>query len=160
MCQNGLFTICLSLVHDVHDKQRELSCALDIFCQVLTRTWGALRKARRSVAIAISLWIMQSTHSSSAQIGAWQGRASVRQWVLSSLLTQLSLWCSSLNRSGRSWSHSSHLWWRRESSMDVGRVTTGRASEIASGPAFLIASPGRTGLPRRLGWVGSFPSPS
>ena len=46
---------------------------------VLTRTWGALRReTRRHVATAISRWIPQSTHSSSAQNGVWQGRPSVR----------------------------------------------------------------------------------
>ena len=85
---------------------------------VLTHTWGGLRReTRRCVATAISLWIMQSTHSSSAQSGAWQGRPSVRLWVPSSLLTRWPLWCSSLSGSGRSSSHSLHLWWRRESSM-------------------------------------------
>ena len=52
---------------------------------------------------------MQSTHSSSAQSGAWQGWPSFRQWVLSLLLTRWSLSCSSLSGSGRSLSHSSHL---------------------------------------------------
>ena len=78
-------------------------------------------------------WIMQSTHSSSAQSGARQGRPSVRQWVLSSLLIRWSLWCSSLNGFGRSSSHSSHLWWGRGSSMGVGRWTTGRASRHCIG---------------------------
>ena len=37
---------------------------------VLTRTWGALRRrTRRCVVTAMSLWIMQSTHSSPAQNG-------------------------------------------------------------------------------------------
>ena len=96
---------------------------------VLTRTWGPLRReTRRCVAIAISLRIMQSTHSSSAQNGVWQGRPSVRQWVPSSLLTRWSLSWSSLSGTGCPSSHSSHLWWRRESSMSVESVTTGRAS--------------------------------
>ena len=82
---------------------------------VLTRTWSALRReTRRCVITAIPLWIMQSTHSSSAQSGVRQARPSVRQWVPSSLLTRWSLWCSCSNGSGRSSSHLSHLWWRRE----------------------------------------------
>ena len=96
---------------------------------VLTGTWGASRReTRRCVATAISWWIPQSTHSSSAQNGVWQGRPSVRQWVPNLLLTRWSLSCSSLSGSGRSSSHSSHLWWRRESSMGVESETTGRAS--------------------------------
>ena len=93
------------------------------------RTRGALRReTRRCVATAIFRWITQSTHSSSAQNGVWQERPSVRQWVLNLLLTQWSLSCSTLSVSGRSSSHSSHLWWRRESSMGVESETTGRAS--------------------------------
>ena len=86
------------------------------------------RETRRFVATVISLWIMQSKHSSSAQNGVWQGRPSVRQWVPSLLLTRWSLSCSSLSGSGRSSSHSSNLWWRRESSMGAEIETTGRAS--------------------------------
>ena len=96
---------------------------------ILTRTWGALkRETRRCVATAISLWIMQSKHSPSTQNGVWQGKSSVRQWVPSLLLTRWSLSCSSLSGTGGSSSHSSQLWWRRESSMGVESVTIGRAS--------------------------------
>ena len=96
---------------------------------VSTRTWGALRReTRRRVATAISRWITQSTHSSSAQNEVWLGRSSVRRRVLSLLLTRWSLSCSSLNGSGCSSSHSSHLWWRRGSLLGVESVTTGRAS--------------------------------
>ena len=48
----------------------------------------------------IDLLTMQSTHSYSAPGGAWQGRLSVRQWALNSLLTRWSLSCSSLNKYG------------------------------------------------------------
>ena len=126
---------------------------------VLTRTWGALRReTRRCVATAIPLWLMRSTHSSSAQSGACQGRLSDRQWVLSSLLTRWSLWYYSLNESGRSSSHSSHLWWKRESSMGVGRVITGRASRNRIGayaPGHEFRANGVAASVRR----GSFPSP-
>ena len=96
---------------------------------VLTRTWSALRREmRRCVATAISRWTTQNTHSSSTQNGVWLGRSSVRRWVLSLLLTRWSLCCTNLNGSGRSSSHSSHLWWRRENLMGVESETTGRAS--------------------------------
>ena len=69
---------------------------------VSTRTWGASRtETRRRVVTAIFLWIMRSTHFSSALSGAWQGKPLVRQW--------------------------SHWWWRRESSMSVENEIMGRA---------------------------------
>ena len=101
---------------------------------VLTRPWGASkRETRRCVVTAISRWIPQSTHSSSAQNGVWQGSPSVRQWVPSLLLTRWSFSCSSLSGSGRSSSHSPHFWWRRESSKGVESETTGRASRNCIG---------------------------
>ena len=101
---------------------------------VLMRTWSALRReTRRCVITAIPLWIMQSTHSSSAPNEARQRRPSVRQWVPSSPLTRWSLWCSSLSGFGRSSSHSSHFWWGRESSMGAMSETMGRASRNCIG---------------------------
>ena len=105
---------------------------------VLTRTWSASRReTRRRSATAIPLWIMQSTHSSSMSSGAWQERPLVRQWVRISLLTQWFLWCSSLKGSGRSSCHSSHYWWKWESSMVVGSEITGRASRSRIGACTL-----------------------
>ena len=95
---------------------------------VLTRTLDASRRETRCVATAISQSIPQITNSSSAQNGVWKGRPPVRKWIPSLLLTRWSLSYSSLSGSGRSSSHSSHLWWRRESSMGVGSETAGRAS--------------------------------
>ena len=96
---------------------------------VLTRTGGALRiETKRFVVTAISLWIMRSSQFSSAQNGVWQGRPSIRQWVPSSLLTRWYLSCSSLSGNGRSSSNSLHLRRRRESSVGVESVRTGRAS--------------------------------
>ena len=136
------------------------------------RTWGALgRETRRRVATAIPLLIIRSMHSSSAQSGAWQGRPSVRQWVLSSLLTQWSLCGFSRNESGRSSSHSSHSWWRRKSSMGVGRVTAwrvrrnrigafapGRESQ-AEGPAASVGVRGG-GSFISTGWCGWLVKPN
>ena len=47
---------------------------------VLTCTWGVSRReTRRCVATAISRWMPQSTHSSSAQNGVGQGKFSVKR---------------------------------------------------------------------------------
>ena len=103
---------------------------------VLTRARGASRReTRRCVATAISRWIAQSTHSSSAQNGVWQGRPSVRQWMPSLLLTRWSLSCSSLSGSGLSSSHSSQCDEDERARWTLRAKQRGGPVEIAPGPA-------------------------
>ena len=49
---------------------------------------------------AFPLWLMRNIHPLPARSGAWQGRPLIEGWVLSSLLTQWLLTCSSLKLSG------------------------------------------------------------
>ena len=87
---------------------------------VLTRTWSnSIKRTRRRLATAVSLWTIRSTHSSSASGGARQGGQFAEQWVLNSSPTRWSLSCSNLRSPGGTSSSSSHKWWEIRITMSV-----------------------------------------